>query len=139
MSSIESREITYQCGGVDLQGYIAWNAEQEGPRPGVLVVHEWGGSNEYARRRADMLAELGYTGMAVDMYGGGKTADNPEQAGALMNELLGDLGVVRDRFNAALDVLKAHETTDTGKMAAIGYCMGGGIVLHMARYGANRR
>jgi dienelactone hydrolase len=137
MSKIQSQEITYSCGGVDLQGYVAWNSELEGPRPGVLVVHEWWGNNEYARRRTDMLAELGYTGMAVDMYGGGKTADNPEQAGALMNGLLGDLGVVRDRFNAALDVLKKHATTDAGKMAAIGYCMGGGIVLHMARYGAD--
>ena len=137
MSNIQSQEITYSCGETDFNGYIAWNSEQEGPRPGVLVVHEWWGSNEYARRRADMLAELGYTGMAVDMYGGGKTAENPEQAGGLMNELLGDLGAVRARFNAALDVLKDHQTTDAGKMAAIGYCMGGGIVLHMARYGAD--
>jgi len=137
MSNIQSQEITYSSGGVDLNGYIAWNSGQDGLRPGVLVVHEWWGNNEYARRRADMLAELGYTGMAVDMYGGGKTADNPEQAGALMNGLLGDLGVVRDRFNAALDVLRSHETTEAGKMAAIGYCMGGGIVLHMARYGAD--
>jgi dienelactone hydrolase len=137
MANIQSQQITYQSGGVDLQGYVAWNADQTGPRPGVLVVHEWWGNNDYARRRADMLAELGYTGMAVDMYGGAKTADNPEEAGGLMNGLLSDLSVVRDRFNAALDVLKGHETTDQGKLAAIGYCMGGGIVLHMARYGAD--
>jgi dienelactone hydrolase len=137
MANIQSREITYQSGGVDLQGYVAWNADQAGPRPGVLVVHEWWGNNDYARRRADMLAELGYTGMAVDMYGGAKTADSPEEAGGLMNDLLSDLGVVRARFNAALEVLKQHEATDPARLAAIGYCMGGGIVLHMARYGAD--
>jgi dienelactone hydrolase len=137
MANIQSQEIDYSAGGVDMKGYLAWDGGSGGPRPGVLVVHEWWGNNEYARRRADMLAALGYTGMAVDMYGGGETADNPDEAGALMNGLLADLGAVRARFDAALAQLKAHETTDAEKMAAIGYCMGGGIVLHMARYGAD--
>lgn len=122
-----------------MKGYIAWDSDIEGERPGVLVVHEWWGSNPYARRRADMLAELGYTGMALDMYGGGTVAVDPEQAGRLMNGLLEDLQTVRGRFNAALAVLQAHRTTDAGKTGAIGYCMGGGIVLHMARYGADLR
>jgi len=103
----------------------------------VLVVHEWWGNNAYARRRADMLAELGYTGMALDMYGGGKVATDPDEAGKLMNGLLGDLEMLRARFNAALATMQAHETVDAGKSAAIGYCMGGGVVLHMARYGAD--
>ena len=137
MANIQSQEITYQADGVEARGYVAWDADRSGERPGVMVVHEWWGNNEYSRRRADMLAELGYTGMAVDMYGDGKTADNPDAAGQLMNDLLSDLAVVRSRFNAALDVLKAHSSTDAGKMAAIGYCMGGGIVLHMARHGAD--
>ena len=75
--------------------------------------------------------------MALDMYGGGKVATDPDEAGGLMNGLLENLGTVRTRFNAALEVLKAHKTTDAGKSGAIGYCMGGGIVLHMARYGAD--
>ena len=136
MANIQTREITYSAGGVDMNGYLAWDADVTGQRPGVIVVHEWWGCNDYARRRARMLAELGYTGFAVDMYGAGKTAADPDQAGALMNGLLSDLGVVRERFDAALDLLKSHETTDSGRTAAIGYCMGGGIVLHMARYGA---
>ena len=136
MTDIRSQEITYSTGGVDMQGYIAWDADRDGPRPGVLVVHEWWGHNEYARRRADMLAELGYTGMAVDMYGGGQTADNPDAAGGLMNGLLADLATVRARFEAAAEALQAHESVDASRVAAIGYCMGGGIVLHMARYGA---
>jgi len=136
MANIQSQEVSYRAGGVDMKGYIAWDADREGPRPGVLVVHEWWGANDYSRRRANMLAELGYTGMAVDMYGGGQQAGNPAEAGALMNGLLGDMSVVRERFNAALEQLQAHETTDGANAAAIGYCMGGGIVLHMARYGA---
>ena len=136
MANIQSQEITYSAGGAEMNGYIAWDDDLEGQRPGVLVVHEWWGSNDYARRRADMLAGLGYTGMAVDMYGGGQTAENPDSAGGLMNDLLSDLGAVRERFNAALVVLRGHATTDASRMAAIGYCMGGGIVLHMARYGA---
>jgi len=136
MANIQSQEVSYRAGGVDMKGYIAWDADRAGPRPGVLVVHEWWGANDYSRRRANMLAELGYTAMAVDMYGGGRQAGNPDEAGALMNGLLGDMAVVRERFNAALEQLQAHETTDGANAAAIGYCMGGGIVLHMARYGA---
>jgi dienelactone hydrolase len=137
MANIQSQEISYSADGVEMKGYIAWDADISDERPGVLVVHEWWGNNDYAQRRANMLAELGYTGMAVDMYGGGKTAANPDEAGGLMNGLLSDLGGVRARFNAALEQLKAHQGTDAGNMAAIGYCMGGGIVLHMARYGAD--
>lgn len=139
MANIQTEEIVYSAGGADMKAYLAWDSAQEGERPGVLVVHEWWGNNAYARRRADMLAALGYTGMALDMYGGGQLADNPDEAGALMNGLLGDLGTVRARFNAALEVLKAHASTDAAQSAAIGYCMGGGIVLHMARYGADLR
>ena len=134
---LASQEVEYEVGGVKLKGYMAWNANQGGARPGVIIVHEWWGHNDYAKRRAAMLAELGYTGMAVDMYGDGKTADHPEQAGELMNGLLADLSVVRARFDSALQALRGHPTTDDSKMAAIGYCMGGGIVVHAARYGAD--
>ena len=137
MANIQSEEISYSAGGVEMKAYVAWDSELAGERPGILVVHEWWGNNAYARRRADMLAALGYTGMALDMYGGGKVATDPDEAGGLMNGLLEDLGTVRTRFNAALEVLQAHKTTDAGKSGAIGYCMGGGIVLHMARYGAD--
>jgi dienelactone hydrolase len=137
MANIQSEEISYSAGGVEMKAYIAWDSELEGERPGVLVVHEWWGNNPYSRRRADMLAALGYTGMALDMYGDGRVAADPDEAGGLMNSLLEDLGTVRARFNAALEVLQAHRTTDAGKSGAIGYCMGGGIVLHMARYGAD--
>ena len=136
MANIQSQEISYSADGVDMKGYIAWDGSVGGQRPGILVIHEWWGHSDFVRGRADMLAELGYTALAVDMYGNGQTADNPDDAGALMNGLLGDLAGVRARFNAALAALRNHSSVDAGKTAAIGYCMGGGIVLHMARYGA---
>lgn len=137
MADIETREVTYSAGGVEMTGYLAWDGSIEGKRPGVLVVHEWWGQTEYPRRRARMLAELGYTAMALDMYGDRKQADHPETAGAFMQESLADLPAARERFNAALAVLRAEPTVDAEKIAAIGYCYGGGVVLHMARYGAD--
>ncbi len=136
MTDIRSEEITYGADGVNMNGYLAWGGAAEAPRPGVLVVHEWWGHNAYTRKRADMLAELGYTALAVDLYGEGRTADNPQDAGALMDELTGDLPALRARFGAALEVLRAHERVNAQHVAAIGYCLGGGVVLHMARYGA---
>lgn len=137
MSSIQTREVTYRHGGVEMTGSAAWDADTDGPRPVVLVVHEWWGCNDYARRRAAMLAELGYAGFAVDLYGGGVNAANPEEAGELMNALLADRETLRGRFHAALDAACALDVSNPGKTAAIGYCMGGGVVLHMARTGTD--
>lgn len=137
MANIQTQELSYSADGIGMKGYVAWDSELDGPRPGVLVVHEWWGRNAYAQRRANMLAELGYTGMALDLYGDGKQAANPDEAGEMMNALLSDLPTVRQRFNAALEELRSHPSTDASRMAAIGYCMGGGVVLHMARYGAD--
>jgi dienelactone hydrolase len=134
---IRSEEITYAGGGAEMRGYIAWNAGMEGRRPGILVVHEWWGPNEYARRRARMLAELGYTGMALDMYGNGRVAADREEAGALMASVVDDMAAGRARFEAALAVLRAHATVNPEQTGAIGYCFGGGVVLHMARMGAD--
>jgi dienelactone hydrolase len=135
MANIQSQEINYSADGIDMKAYMAWDESIGAQRPGILVVHEWWGLGDFVRDRADKLAALGYPAMAVDMYGDGKTADNPDDAGTLMNDLLSDLEGVRARFNAALEKLKNHASVDAAKTAAIGYCMGGGIVLHMARYG----
>ncbi|MEJ8568104.1 dienelactone hydrolase family protein [Wenzhouxiangellaceae bacterium CH-27] len=137
MAELRSEEISYSADGVTMKGYIAWDDSVEGQRPGVLVVHEWWGHNDYPRKRADMLAELGYTALALDMYGDGRTADHPEDAQKFMQELTDNLESSRARFDAALAQLKAHDTVDTNHIAAIGYCLGGGLVLHMARYGAD--
>jgi len=136
MTNIQSQALPYTTDGVNMQGYLAWDADTQGRRPVVLVVHEWWGNDEHVKHRARMLAELGYTAMAVDLYGEGRTADNPEDAGALMSALLDDMAALRARFHAAVKVVKSHSTVNPDKTAAIGYCLGGGVVLHMARYGA---
>jgi dienelactone hydrolase len=103
----------------------------------VLVVHEWWGHNEYARKRATMLAELGYVALAVDMYGDGKTAGHPDDAGKFAGEVMKNKAVGEARFNAALEFVKQQPSVDPSRIAAIGYCFGGGVVLHMARQGAD--
>jgi dienelactone hydrolase len=138
-AAVEGREVQYTAGGVTLNGYLAWDAAAAGRRPGVLVVHEWWGHNEYARRRARMLAELGYAALAVDMYGDGKTAAHPEDAGKFSGELMKNAETTKARFLAALEYLKAQPQTDPSRIAAIGYCMGGGVVLNMARAGIDLR
>jgi len=136
-SQLVGKEIEYTADTITMKGYLAYDASQEGPRPGILVVHEWWGHNPYARKRADMLAELGYTALAVDMYGDGKTADHPDDAGKFSQEVYENIESGMARFNAALELIKNHPTTDPEKIAAIGYCFGGGVVLHMARSGAD--
>jgi dienelactone hydrolase len=136
--AIQSEEVDYSAGeDVLLKGYVAWDANVEGPRPGVLVVHEWWGHNDYARERARQLAELGYTAMAIDMFGEGKQAEHPEDAMKFTQEVTSNLPVAVARFDAALELLKSRPTTDPEKIAAIGYCFGGGVVLHMARIGTD--
>lgn len=135
MSDIQTREIVYQTGDIKMKAFLAWDGAVSDLRPGVLVVHEFWGLNDYAKHRAEMLAELGYTALAVDLYGAGKVAADREEAGQLMTDLLADMPECRARFAAALDYLKAHESVDASRTAAIGFCMGGGVVLHMARYG----
>jgi len=132
---IRGQEVTYAAGETTLKGYLAYDAAKEGKRPGVLVVHEWWGLNEYARKRARMLAELGYTALAVDMYGDGKQATHPEDAGKFASAVFQNFDGAKARFLAGMDLLKSQPTVDPEKIAAIGYCFGGGIVLNMARTG----
>ena len=128
-------EVSYNAGGAQLTGYMAHDASLEGKRPGVLVVHEWWGHNDYARKRADMLAELGFVAFAVDMYGDGKLATHPDDAGKFMNEVMQNLDAGTARFKAAMEQLKANPHVDPDKIAAIGYCFGGSVVLSMANAG----
>lgn len=129
--------IEYQAGDTKLVGYIAYSDEYEGKRPGVLVVHEWWGHNEYARERARMLALMGYTALALDMYGDGKQAEHPEDAGRFASAVRQNSELAQQRFLAARDELIKHATVDTSQLAAIGYCFGGSVVLDMARSGVD--
>ena len=134
-AAVRTQELTYTVGDREFTGYFAWDADQEGERPGVLVLHEWWGHNDYARRRARMLAQLGYSALALDMYGSGKVAEHPQDAQSFMQELTDDMDVAERRFDKAHDLLRAHPTVDADQTAAIGYCMGGGLALYMARTG----
>jgi dienelactone hydrolase len=136
---IEGRTVEYSAQGVLMKGYLAYDENIKGKRPGVLVVHEWWGLNDYARRRAQMLAELGYIALAVDMYGDGRQAMHPNEAGKFSSELMKNFDVAKTRFIAAMDFLKQQPTVDRNRMAAIGYCFGGGVVLNMARQGVDLR
>jgi len=134
-AAVVGEEVSYEVDGVTLTGYLAYDDAVEGERPGVLVVHEWWGHNDYVRRRAEMLAGLGYTAFALDMYGDGKSTTHPDDANKFMTEVFSNMEAGTKRFVAARDILESHPTTDAGKTAAIGYCFGGNIALQMARSG----
>jgi len=136
-AGIVGKPVEYTADSVTLKGYIVYDDKLKDKRPGVIVVHEWWGHNEYARKRADMLAELGYVALAVDMYGNGKQADHPNDAGKFSSEVMKNMPVMKARFLAAMDLLKKNEAVDPVRVAAIGYCFGGGVVLAMARDGAD--
>ena len=129
--------VEYRAQNSVMKGYLVYDENVKGKRPGVLVVPEWWGLNDYARRRARMLATLGYTALAVDMYGEGRVVATPDEAGKLSSEAMKDLDVTKARFIAALDFLKGQPTVDPNRVAAIGYCFGGGVVLNMARQGVD--
>lgn len=137
-SAVRTREFGYRSasGDVALSGYHAC-LDGGRPRPGVLVVHEWWGLNDYAKRRARELAALGYSALAIDMYGEGRQTADHEQAGRLMHAALADPARLRERFLAGLEQLRLQPGTDGDRLAAIGYCFGGRVVLDMARQGVD--
>ncbi len=135
MAAVQEQEINYTVDSKNFKGYLAYNDDTSTKRPGILVVPEWWGNNEYARHRAKMLAELGYVAFAIDMFGDGKVAQNPEEARTYVGEVNSNGAYAEDRFKAALQILKDFRYTDKQHIAAIGYCFGGGIVLKMAMIG----
>lgn len=134
--SIISKEVNYSAGGTTLKGFLAYDENIKGSRPGIIVVHEWWGHNDYVRKRAVMLAELGYTAFAIDMYGDGKTAEHPDDAGSFAMSVMQNMETAKARFNAGVAFLKEQTQTNPKHIAAIGYCFGGGVVLRMAVSGA---
>jgi dienelactone hydrolase len=133
--SVVGHEVDYKAGGAVMKGYLAYDKNMKGKRPGVLVVPEWWGLTDYAKKRARMLAGLGYVAMAVDMYGNGTQAKNPDEAGKLSSAVTKDLDLEKARFMAAMDFLKKQPNVESSRLAAIGYCFGGGVVLNMATHG----
>lgn len=136
-AAINTRTVTYKHKGVTMKGHLAYDDAIKGKRPGVLVVHEWWGLDEYARKRAEQLAKMGYVALAVDMYGEGKTTDHPKEASALASAVRKNIQTWLGRANAGLKVLREHELVDDKKLAAIGYCFGGSTVQQLAFSGAD--
>ena len=133
------KAVDYSADSLTLKGYLAYDNSVKENRPGILVVHEWWGNNDYPKKRAEMLAQLGYVAFAVDMYGNGKVVDNPGDAGKMAGETMSNPATLKARFAAALELLKKNPNVDPDRIGAIGYCYGGGVALNMACAGLDLR
>jgi len=136
-AEVRTETVQYRDGDVELQGYLVWDDAIKGKRPGVIVVHEWWGLNDYARKRTEMLAKLGYVAFAVDMYGKGKVTEHAKQAGEWAKQINANVDAWQARALLGLDILRRDEHVDPARVAAIGYCFGGATVVQMAYAGAD--
>lgn len=132
---IQITTLSYTAGGAALESYLAWDASLQGRRPAVMLLGEWWGMNDYLKRRARQVAELGYVALAADMYGGGLVAADSAEAGQRMNGLFADMAATGQRLEAHLAQLRAQPTVDGARIGAMGYCLGGALSLHAARLG----
>src|SRR5262245_8458128 len=135
VAAVKTEELEYVQGGIEMMGHLAWDDSVKGKRPGVLIVHEWWGHNAHADRQAERLARAGYVAFALDMFGEGKVTTHPEEAQAFVAEATKDPEVMAARFEAARQQLIQDPHVDSTRIAAIGYCFGGSVVLGMARSG----
>ncbi len=135
-AKVQSRVVPYTYGEMLYEGFIAWDDASKGKRPGILVVHEWWGLNDYARSRAEQLAELGYVAFAVDMYGKGKVTTHPEKAGEWAKLTTSRVDEWLGRAQEGLKLLQADQNVDVARLAAIGYCFGGATVMQLVYGGA---
>src|SRR4051812_22396452 len=135
-AEVKTEQVEYKQGDTTLKGMIAYDDAKKDKRPGVIVVHEWWGLTEHPKNKAMELAKLGYVAFAIDMFGDGKTTEDPKQAGEWAGAIKKDRETGAARFNAAMDVLKKNERVDGNKIGAIGFCFGGTVCLEMARSGA---
>jgi dienelactone hydrolase len=133
--AIKYENVNYGTDSVKLTGVVAYDSNATAKLPVVLVIHEWWGLNDYIKDRVKKLANLGYLAIAVDMYGDGKMGNNPDEAGKLATPFYTNPALAKSRFDAALAKIKTYTNADTLKIAAIGYCFGGAMVLNMARMG----
>ncbi len=136
-AKVLTQPVVYKEAGTEFTSYVSYDDSIKGKRPGILVVHEWWGLNDYAKRRMEMLAKLGYVAFAVDMYGTGKVTDNADKAREWMTETTADVEWWRERANAGIKQLKKHKLVDKTRIAAIGYCFGGGTVIQLAYGGTD--
>jgi dienelactone hydrolase len=135
--AIQSQTVDYKQGDTTLEGVLVWDDSVSGPRPGVLVVHQWLGLTDYEKHRAEMLAKLGYVAFCADIYGKDARPKDVSEAGSMSTKYKSDRALLRQRVNAGLDELKKSDLVDTKRVAAIGYCFGGTTVIELARSGAD--
>lgn len=135
LAAVIGKDVTYSAGNIAMRGYLAYDDAIKGKRAGVLVVPEWWGVNDYGRKRARMLAAEGYVALVVDMYGQGKIAENPQEAGALAGSVKKDPALELARFRAAMHFLNDQKQVKKDELGALGYCFGGGVALNIARAG----
>jgi dienelactone hydrolase len=138
-AKVKTELITYKDGSAELEGFLAYDDAVKAPRPGVLVVHDWTGLQEYTKTRTTQLAELGYVAFAADRYGKGVRPTDPKECGVQAGTYKNDLPLLRRRVLLGLDELKKQPGVDAKKLGAIGYCFGGTSVLELARSGADVR
>lgn len=136
-AAIKTEVVEYKEGNITLEGYLAYDDANTRQRPGILIVHEWMGLDDYTKRRAREIAALGYVAFAADIYGKGIRPKNQEEASALATKYKSDRPLLRTRAKAALDYLTSHKLVSTDRMAALGYCFGGTTALELARAGAD--
>ncbi|MGF1644518.1 MAG: dienelactone hydrolase family protein [Thiotrichales bacterium] len=137
VAAVKSEKIEYRHGDTQLTGYLYYDDAQQGARPGIMVVHEWWGLNDYVRKRAEMLAELGYVAFAADMYGTGKATEHAAEAKGWMQQITANQAEWQARAMSGLEQLKKNPLVDPAKTAAIGYCFGGSTVMQMVYAGAD--
>jgi dienelactone hydrolase len=135
-AAIHMETVEYHQGDTTLAGFMAYDDSIKGPRPGVLIVHQWKGLTDYEQKRAEMLAKLGYVAFCVDIYGKGVRPATPQEAGAEAGKHKRNRPLLRERVNTGLETFRKQSVVDPKRIAAIGYCFGGTTVIELARSGA---
>ena len=137
LAAVKEEPVTYKDGETTMKGAVVYDDARQDKRPGIVMVHEWWGITKHIHNEAHEYARQGYTVFIADMFGDGKTADNPKDAGALLGSVMKNPQVMESRFNAARAELARHPSVDPARIGAVGYCFGGAVVLNMARAGAD--
>jgi dienelactone hydrolase len=136
-AAVKEEPVTYKDGDTTMKGFLVYDDAAKGKRPGIILVHEWWGITKHMHNEARRFAQNGYTVFIADMFGEGKTADNPKDAGMLAGSVMKNPAGMQSRFNAARAQLAKHASVDASKIGAAGYCFGGTVTLNMARAGAD--